>query len=221
MTGVNMSFRTSAALSLSVCLLLTACGGNNDDADGDETPTPTPTPTETLPPGVELTEPGSELSFGESATVEYTPSRASESTYLTFTVIDATLGRLTDLKGFNLDTDYKRNANYYFVNVEVENLGEVDLGGRDVPLDGVNQDDTLLPPVVFQSAFPKCPSQQLPKEFGQGASLKTCLVYLSPDHGDLTAISTLTDGTVEPITWIGEVQDPAPIKKPGKKNKRP
>jgi hypothetical protein len=220
MTGVNKSFGTSVALSLSACQLLAACGGDGDeDTDADETPTPTPT--ETLPPGVVLTEPGTELAYGETATVEYAPSRASESTYLTVTVVDAQLGRLSDLEGFNLDTDYKRNANYYFVNIEVTNVGELDLGGRDVPLDGVNEEDTLLPPVVFQSAFPRCPSQQLPKEFGQGATLETCLVFLSPDKGDLAAVTTLTDGTVEPVTWTGEVQPPAPIKKPGKKNKRP
>ncbi|HSV39153.1 MAG TPA: hypothetical protein VLI04_10360 [Nocardioidaceae bacterium] len=218
---MNKSFSTAAALSLSACLLLTACGGGDKDGtDGDATPTPTPT--ETLPPGVVLTEPGTELTFGETATVKFTPSRASESTYLTFTVVDATMGRLSDLKGFNLDTDYKRNANYYFVNVEVANLGEVDLGGRDVPLHAVNEADTLLPPVVFQSAFPTCPSTPLPKVFGQGATLETCLVYLAPEHGELTAMTTLTDGTVEAVTWVGEVQDPAPIKKPGKKkNKQP
>ena len=219
MTDVTKTFRVSAAISLATCLLLTSCGGDNSD-DADDDATPTPTPTETLPPGVVLTEPGTELAFGESGTVEFTPSEASDPTYLKFTVKDATLGRLSDLEGFALDTPYKREANYYFVNVSVENLGDVDLGGRDVPLAGVNAEDRLLPPVVFRSAFEKCPSQQLPKSFGLGATLDTCLVFLSPDHGDLSAVSTLTDGTVEAVIWTGEVQQPPPVKKPGKKKNR-
>lgn len=203
------------SLAVAACLALSSCGGGSDDeVDGGETSTPTPT--ETLPAGVTLTEPGTELSFGETGTVEYAPTQ-SLSTYLSFTVVDATLGRLSDLKGFNLDTDYKKNANYYFVNVKVENLGEGDLGGRDVPLAGMNAEDTLLPPVVFQSAFPKCPSKQLPKEFAEGATFETCLVFLSPDKGALSAVSTLTDGTVEAVTWTGEIQQPEPAKKPGKK----
>ena len=55
-------------LAVAASLALTACGGggNEDDVDGGETSTPTPT--ETLPPGVVLTEPGTELSFGEFGT---------------------------------------------------------------------------------------------------------------------------------------------------------
>ncbi|HET7689748.1 MAG TPA: hypothetical protein VFK41_05190 [Nocardioidaceae bacterium] len=205
------------SLAVAAILTLSACGGDGGDENTDGGETSTPTPTETLPAGVVLTEPGTELSFGESGTVEYAPTQ-SLSTYVTFTVVDATLGRLSDLKGFNLDTDYKKNANYYFVNVKIENVGDGDLGGRDVPLVGVNGEGTYLPPVVFQSAFPKCPSKQLPKEFGNGAVLETCLVFLSPDKGELSAVSTLTDGTVEAVTWTGEIKQPAPAKKPGRKN---
>jgi len=215
MTGVDKTLRTAAALSLAACLVLTSCGGDNeDDAKDDETSTPTPSPTVTLPPGVTLTAPGAELAFGGTATVHYSPSQSLGSV-LAFTVKDATLGRLSDLKGFNLDTDYKKNANYYFVRVKVENLGEGDLGGRDVPLNGVNDKDTLLPPVVFQSAFEKCPSKRMPKPFVKGDKFSTCLVFLSPDKGALTAVSYRPTETDEPITWTGEVKPPAPVKKKG------
>jgi hypothetical protein len=217
MTAVEKTMRT-AALLLAACLVLTSCGGDNtDDAKDDETSTPTPSPTVTLPAGVTLTEPGADLAFGETATVDYSPSQSLGSV-LSLTVKDATLGRLSDLKGFNLDTAYKRNANYYFVNVDVENLGDGDLGGRDVPLNGVNDENTLLPPVVFQSAFEKCPSQRMPKVFTTGDKFSTCLVFLSPDKGPLTAVSYRPTETDEPILWTGEVKQPEPVKKKKQQN---
>src|SRR5688572_18309016 len=117
MAREDNTLRTAAALSLAACLALTSCGGG-DQIDGAKddttsTPTPAPSPAVALPSGVTLTEPGADLSFGESATVHYSPSQSLGSV-LSLTVKDATLGRLSDLKGFNLDTDYKKNANYYF-----------------------------------------------------------------------------------------------------------
>ena len=215
MTGVDKTLRISAALSLAACLLLTSCGGDSkDDTKDDATGTPSPSPTATLPAGVTLTAPGTDLAFGETATVQYSPSQSLGSE-LAITVKDASLGRLSDLKGFNLDTDYKKNANYYFVHVKVENLGVGDLGGRDVPLNGVNEKDTLLPPVVFQSAFEKCPSKRMPKPFVKGDNFSTCLVFLSPDKGALTAVSYRPTETYDPITWTGVVKQPAPVKKKG------
>ncbi len=205
--------RTAAALALAGSLLLTSCGGDSkDDAKADGTGTPTPTSTVTLPPGVVLTEPGTELAFGETATVVYAPTQTLSS-IVALTVKRARLGSTKDLKGFDLDTDYKKNANYYYVNVTIENLDDDDLGGRDLLLNGVNDQETLLPPVVFQSAFNKCQGKPLPKVFGQGQKFATCLVFLSPDQGPLTAVSTVTDGSSQPVTWVGDIATPEPPKK--------
>ncbi len=212
---MHTTLRNAAALTLVAVLALTSCG---DDGKGTDTAkvTPTPSPSIDLPAGVELTEAGTELAFGETATAEYAPSQSLGSV-LSFTVKDATLGRIEDLKGFNLSDDYRKNANYYYVNVTVENVGDTDLGGRDVPLNGVNAADTLLPPVVFQSAFSKCPSQKMPKLFDQGKKFDTCLVFLSPDKGVLTAVSFKPSDTAEPITWSGTIQTPTPEPKKKKK----
>ena len=217
MTGVTKTLRIPAAATLAACLVLTSCGGDDKKASDQPSGTPTPSPSISLPPGVTLTAPGTELQFGDTATVQYAPTQ-SLGTILTFTVKNATLGRLSDLKGFNLDTPYKKNANYYFVNVKVENVGDGDLGGRDIPLTGVNEENTYLPPVVFQSAFEKCPSERMPKKFGTGAKFSTCLVFLAPDKGDLTAVSYRPTETSTAITWSGEIQQPAPVKKKSKKN---
>lgn len=211
----------AAALTIAASLVLAGCGGE-DQPDGaeDDAPTATPSPTSTvdLPDGVTLTALGSELAFGEAATVEYSPNQRITA-LLDLTVTKATAGRLEDLEGFNLNDDYRKNANYYYVDVEVTNVGDTDLGGRDIPLNGVNGENVLLPPVVFQSAFEKCPSEKLPEAFGPGESFTTCLVYLSPDKGELAAVSYRPTAEIEPITWTGEVGEPV-VDEPKKKNRK-
>lgn len=220
----HRTLRHAAGLTIAASLVLAGCGGDDDQpagAEGDgETPTATPSPTSTIaiPAGVTLTALGSELGFGDAATVEYSPNQRITA-LLDLTVSEARAGRLKDLEGFNLNDDYRKNANYYYVDVEVTNVGDTDLGGRDIPLNGVNGDNVLLPPVVFQSAFEKCPSEKLPKNFGPGDSFSTCLVYLSPDKGELSAVSYRPTAEIEPITWTGEVGEPEAEKKPNRKKR--
>ncbi len=82
--------------------------------------------------------------------------------------------------------------------MQVKNVGEGDVGGVAVPLWGVNTANTLLPAVNFTTSFKPCPSKPLPKKFAQGATLSTCLVYLSPDRGTLEAVSYRPEPGVQP-----------------------
>lgn len=197
-----------ATAVLGVLVSLSACSG--DDPEGSTstqgpTQTPTtsqsPTPSVAVPEGVVLTDPGSALAFGDTATVAYAPEEGI-STVLAITVEGSRPAKRRDIEhGFVLDTDYKKNANYFYVDVMVENLGTGKLGRRDVPVWGVSQDDHLLPPVLFDSAFPKCPSKRLPKNFGQGKTFQTCLVFPSPDGGDLVGVRYQQAETDQPIDW--------------------
>lgn len=190
-----------AAVGLLAASLVSACGGDEKPAIAPTSPVPSATPSVSVPPGVDLTEPGTDLGYGDTATVAYAPTKELASV-LSLTVVSADQAKIKDLEhGFALDTPYKKNANYYYVRVRVENRGAGDLGSRDVPLWGVNADDHLLPAVVFDSAFPKCPSKRLPKSFGQGATFKTCLVFASPRHGALTAVRFQPDESYTPIDW--------------------
>jgi hypothetical protein len=114
-------------------------------------------------------------------------------------------GALSEFEGFILDDAYKRKAAYFYATVTIKNLGRGDVGGVPVPLWGVNQANTLLPAVSFTTRFAPCPSKTLPSRFGAGASLTTCLVYLSPDRGKLTSISYRPTQLFNPITWTGTV----------------
>jgi hypothetical protein len=200
-------------------MVLTACGGGGDPK-ADRTPSPTaPTPSVQVPTGVELTDPGAKLAFGEKATVPYQPNERRGSV-LELTVLGVTQARLADFAGYVLD-ERTRASTPYFVRVKVTNVGTGDVGGTDVPLWAVDQDNTLVHSSTFTNAFHRCPSTALPTSFAPHATVDTCLVYLLPDHGTLTATSFRPLQAFAPIVWTGTVQtEPAPAKKPAKKRSK-
>lgn len=205
-----------AAVGAAAALALSACGGGDSTDDADEDPstsTPSPTASVETPDEVEVTEPGTQLSFGESATVDHKVRR--QGTILELTVKSARQGRLKDFTGFNMSDPYQKNANYYYVNVTAENVGDGQLGGVEVPLWGISGDNTLLPPVKFTSSFEKCPTEALPKKFGPGKRHQTCLVFLSPNKGTLEGVSYRPVETFDPIEWRGQVK--TGVTKPRKK----
>ncbi len=208
-----------AALVLSVGAL-GACSGDDAEEAGegasatsteageDTTIDPTAGAEETpylpVPDGVELTEQGSALEVGDTATVAYQPNQKDVGV-LDLTVTDL---RKTSFKesfqGWKLDKTVKK-AQPYFVRAKVENVGEDDLGGKRVPLYLVDGENTLVESSTFVSTFKPCPSKALPKKFGPGKKTTTCLVFLAPSKGDLEAISFRPAQEFNPITWTGEV----------------
>jgi hypothetical protein len=188
-------------------LAVTGCSSGGGSSSPSPSASPSPSTTVSIPPDAKLTPPGSTLSFGDTATAVFEPTKNAGSV-LRLTVKSARQGSLSDFKGFILDDPYKKKANYYYVDVTVQNVGEGDVGGVPVPLWGVNGNNTLLPAVNFTTAFAKCPSKPLPEKFGKGATLDTCLVYLSPDKGTLEAVSYRPSQEFNPIVWKGVVQPP-------------
>jgi hypothetical protein len=170
-----------------------------------------------VPAGVKLTDQGSSLSFGAPATVIFEPTQ-HKGTVLKLAVKGVQKGRLSDFKGFILNDSYKRQADYFYAKVTVTNLGTGEVGGVAVPLWGVSSSNTLLPAVSFTTTFKPCPSKPLPAKFGAGKSFSTCLVYLSPNHGSLQAVSYRPSQQFNPITWKGTVKAPAAT--PKKKSKK-
>ena len=188
-----------------------------DSPSAQDGPTESPTADVSVPDEVEVTAQGADLKFGETATVVFEPNQ-KKSTLLNLTVKSARKGRLDDFEGFILDDAYKRKANYYYVKVGVENVGDDNVGGSPVPLWGVNGENTLLPAVNFTTKFGPCESRPLPKKFKNGDNVDTCLVYLSPDKGSLESMSFRPDQAFDPIEWHGEVKPPKKDKKKNKNN---
>jgi hypothetical protein len=220
-----------AALTAATALALGGCSLGGDDVEKQAGSSPsasassTPSSTVQVPQGVSLTDQGSKLSFGHSARVLFETTHG-RGTVLGLTVESVRRGTLKDFKGFILDDAYKRKAAYYYAHVVVKNVGKSDVGGVPVPLWGVNGSNTLLPAVNFTTRFPRCPSKPLPKKFGPGDILRTCLVYLSPNKGSLVAVSYRPTQDYNPITWTGTIQKPptpkpkppTPKPQPGKKS---
>lgn len=190
-----------------------------DVSSPSATASPSASSTVAVPGGTEVTDQGSKLSYGDSGTVIYEPA-AGRGTVLQLTVKAVRKGTLADFKGFILDDSYKQKASYYYATVRVRNVGEGDVGGVAVPLWGVNKANTLLPAVNFTTSFKPCPSKPLPKKFPAGASLSTCLVYLSPDHGTLESVSYRPSQQFNPIIWAGDLTTPKPTPKKKTKAKK-
>jgi hypothetical protein len=219
--------RHVTALAATAALALAGCsddsgtgGGGADGSDGAEAEASTPTPSTTVavPEGVELTEPGTQLEFGDTATLAHEAGKKGG--VLDIRVDSAVRGALEDFAGFELDDPYKKRGNYYYVRVTVKNAGDEPFGDVPVPLWGISGTNTLLQAVQFTSAFTKCPTEPLPADFEPGDKFKTCLVYLSPNRGTLEGLSYRPTEEYVPIEWRGEVTKPQEKKgKSGKKGK--
>ena len=210
--------RTALAALVVPTLLLSGCGGGDAKKGSKATPSPsasTPSTSVDVPAGVQLTEPGAELKFGEPATVAY-EANAKRKSVLELTVTSVAKVSMKEFDSYVLDAASKASTPY-FVRVKVTNAGTGDLGRTDVPLWAVDQTNTLVHSSTFSNDFKKCPSQPLPAAFGHGKSVTTCLVYLVPNHGSVDQISYRPDQSVSPIVWNGTIADRS---KPAAKKKK-
>jgi hypothetical protein len=231
--------RVSASLTALVAAAALLAGCSNDDKGPEarssgspdvtsESATATATTTDTtspssslpVPAGVELTTEGGQLQVGDKATVAYELRQGVVG------VLDIKVTRLekTSFKksfaGWDLNEQQKK-SNPYFVRATVTNRGDTNLGGKPVPLYIVDGNNTLVEANTFASSFPPCQPGTFPKKFKPGHKVQTCLVFLSPNHGKLTAVSFRPTQQYDPITWTGPLEKPQPPKpdKGGKADK--
>lgn len=199
-------------------LVLTACSSGEGSEAGDDASSSAAAAYPAVPAGIELTEPGSELTLGEEAVVAWQP-RADLTGALSLTPQSFERATMRAFSGWRLD-DVSRGSTPYYVHVSVENVGESDLGNVAVPLYVVDGSDTLIQQSTFGSSFAPCPSTALPKRFPTGAKAELCLVYLTPARGVLEAASFRPTQAFDPITWTGEVTDAQPAAKDRPRRKR-
>ena len=206
--------RRLAVLGLASALVLAGCSNDPDEVGAEQatlTPTtPAPSVTATtdttqseLPDGVTLTDEGSELDLGETATVAWEP-RAGVVGALDITIDRIEQATLKDFSGWTLDKA-TRQSTPYFVRGKVENTGDIDLGGLPVPVYIVDGTNTLIQASSFASRFKPCPSGPLPAKFPPGKERNVCLVYLAPNQGQLEAVSFRPTQEFDPITWTGKI----------------
>jgi hypothetical protein len=159
--------------------------------------------------GVRLTPQGTDLDLHEPAVVAWQPRQDQVG------VLEVAVDRLDrtsfaeSFAGWQLDQDTRRSTPY-FVHATIENVGETDVGGRAVPLYLVDGTDSLIEASPFKAEFEPCPGGGLfPRRFEAGEVQQTCLVYLVPPPGRLSAVTFRPRENFDPITWTG------PIRKPG------
>lgn len=191
----------AVVLALSLTLALTACGPDEKKDDGTKDQ-PGAAPSQvTVPEGVKLSTYGTELKFGETATVGYMPNNA-RATVLKLAVVSVTQGSVADLGGYTLN-DKMRASTPFYVQVAVENVGIGDVGKTAVPLALEDNRNALILPSTFTDTFTRCPSTPFPTTFAPKAKATFCLVYLTPNRGTFQAMSFRPDDAFEPIRWTG------------------
>lgn len=186
--------------------VLVSTGGDDDETSPAEDLTSTTTTASAdpaayleVPDGVELTEAGTVLALGETATVAWEPAIG------TVAVADVTLTALqpAPIAAFDgwLVGGTGLQAAPYFLQLTIANVGEVDLGGQSLPLYLERQDDRLVPAARFGAEFPACASTPLPQPFDEDASVTTCQVYLSEGGQEVESLAFLPKEGVEPVRW--------------------
>ncbi|MDO9454543.1 hypothetical protein [Nocardioides sp.] len=199
--------------------------GEPDEGAGTPEPTPAPTsatsatdgvtdPTDLADPaaylptpeGVELTEPGTELTFRQPALAAWKPRQDVVG------VVDVRVDRVErttvkkSLVGFQLDAAGAASTPY-FVSTEVTNDGDTDLGERQLPLYVVDSEERLIPPTGIDPAFAPCPGSTLPAIFAPDDEARSCLIFLVPAGAELVSVMFRPPEGVVPITWTGTVTD--------------
>lgn len=195
-----------AALLVVASLALAGCGEDEKPVEESTLPKASEQTAVPVPDGVTLTEYGTDLEFGESAVVAYSPN-PKKRTILEITVNSVKNVPISTFKAYRLD-ERAQKSTPYFVKVTVKNVGNGNVGQTPIPLYLADNRTPpfLINPSTFESVpMSTCPSPRLPAGFGPGDTVDACLVYLVPDGGKITAISFRAIQEFAPILWSGEV----------------
>ena len=200
--------RRGVLLAVTV-LVLPACAADEPDA------TPEPAPTTAVDRAVG-TDPGTDLGFGEEATLAWQPESDVAG------VLDLSVEAVAEQERSVFDgwvNDVVPDARPYFVTVTLSNAGESDLGGQEVPLYLRDETGALGAPWTLGGDFAECQSGPLPVPFAAGTETEMCLVYLVPDGGRVRDLVFQPSDDYDPITWSGEVSEPE-REKPRKRDEK-
>jgi hypothetical protein len=187
--------------------------GTSATSGGDATPGSKPSPYLPVPNGVVLTDPGSELGFGEQATVAWRPEKEQVGV-LNIKVRKVVEADIKALQNWQLDAA-GRGSSLYYVTMTVANVGDQDLSGQRIPLYVLDGANALVESSAFKKEFKPCSSPALPDGFVTGEKVTVCQAYLVPKRGTLVAVTFRPTEKFNPITWVGKVTEPKEPEKGG------
>lgn len=212
--------RTHLAALTGACVVvgLSACGDDEKEAEPAATTAPTvatTTPAATATEAAEatggdgeMTKPGTQLSFGDTAHVDYQPLSAADdkTTFpIDVTVLELEKGSLDDFKNIDLDEKQKSSTPYY-VKVKISNPGDdIKLDGDpELGVEGIDDRGQEQGDITFFGDFERCDDVEAPNPFKQGEEYETCLTYLVPGGGSIEEVHW-TGGKDEylfkPVVW--------------------
>jgi hypothetical protein len=152
-----------------------------------------------------IAKPGTKLSVGQSAKVNYNPAGStdkSKASTLLVTVQSFDKGSLSDFNGIQLDANEKASTPTY-VKVHVTNLGpaSVDVDGTAAAIEGVDNTGNNQSSVTFIGTFPKCPDAASTKPLATGKAYDDCLTFLVPGGISKVSYNGTNDYIDSPVAW--------------------
>lgn len=213
------------AVLLGLALGVAGCGTDDEPKDVKESAKPSPTSTTaspapylSVPEGVTLTEPGTQLALGEEGVVAFKRTQQQVGALaLTVERIERTSFQAS-FPGWNVD-DVTAARTPYFVRVSITNVGATNLGG--LRLDNVlwaDDGSTLEAPNYYtKDQLKVCAGDPLPTGFVTGMTAELCQVFfIAPAH-TLESITFRPPAGLDAITWTGDLSE---VKQPGKGDKK-
>lgn len=195
--AVNAGPKRFATLIVAVLLVLLAACGSDEPKPAPRTDVPKGFQ---VPAGVTITEGGSTLEIGKSASVVYQVEEKASSA-VTVTVNGVKTGNIEkDFTFFSLDEKLKA-ATPYYVRLSVVNEGPSGLGGVAIPVLAHTRSNTVFPPNELVGTFKPCPTSALPESFLEGSKADLCLVFLLPKGEKLQSIDLQTGTEADAIHW--------------------
>jgi hypothetical protein len=205
-------FRVIVVVLLSASIGVVAAGCRGDEGtrqSASSLPSSSISGIQSLPAAAAT--PGTKLTQNTSAKVLFVRNHKRKG-LISLAIDSVRTGSTGDLANFILDRQAKSSKPYY-VGVTVINVGGGHVGGAPVPLYGVNGHNTLLPAADLMGSFKSCQTDRIPRRLARGRAFSTCLMFLSPRHGKLTAVEFQYASGVEPVTWVVHPESAKPKKK--------
>ncbi|MGO9497496.1 MAG: hypothetical protein ACLQA5_12450 [Solirubrobacteraceae bacterium] len=154
-----------------------------------------------------VAKPGTGLSFGQTATVTYTPLTSSgngKARTVKVTVASIRTGSAADLKALDV-SGAPKGALPQYATVTVTNLGplSIDVDGTSDAIQGIDHSGNQQDPVSIIGDFPPCNQNSSTAPVAAGASFHTCLTYLVSGGITKVAWTGTNDYMNSPVTWSG------------------
>jgi hypothetical protein len=205
-------FRVVAVVLLSASIGAVTAGCRGDGGAKESAGSP---PSSSIPgiqslPAAAAT-PGTKLTQNTAAKVLFVRNHKRKG-LISLAIDSVRTGGPGDLANFILDRQAESSTPYY-VDVTVTNVARGHVGRAPVPLYGVDGHNTLLPPADLMGSFKPCQADRIPRHLRRGRSFSTCLMFLSPRHGKLTAVEFQYASGVEPVTWAVHPKSAKPNRK--------